>query len=160
MTNRHKLRRAFLDEVLLGNMAAVKDALQRGVHVDVRDPEHGETALMLAVQFGHSRVICLLLHQGADVNARDRRGFTPLMLAKADALSELLRRGAQIDAQDASGQTALMHAVLQADYDKVKLLIDHGADISLCDDNGETALAHAMSYGLLGIQEWLMAQSS
>jgi ankyrin repeat protein len=82
------------------------------------------------------------------------------MLAKADALSELLRRGAQIDAQDASGQTALMHAVLQADYDKVKLLIDHGADISLCDDNGETALAHAMSYGLLGIQEWLMAQSS
>lgn len=44
----------------------------------------GNTPLMLGVCFGYHEIADLLLQSGADPNAADSRGFTPLMAASRD----------------------------------------------------------------------------
>lgn len=51
-----------------------------GVGVDVRGAEY-RTPLHLAAATGHAEAAALLLLRGADVGARDARGFTPRRLA-------------------------------------------------------------------------------
>ncbi len=59
----------------------------------------GRTPLFVAAWLGHARVVELLLDFGAEVNARDRYGWTPLREAEVShriTLADLLRqRGAR-----------------------------------------------------------------
>ena len=72
-----------------------------------------------------------LLAKGADLNAADRHGVTPLMAAAAvgsvDAMQRLLDHGAKVDARNEFGSTALMWSV--TDRAKVRLLLQHHADV-------------------------------
>ncbi|MBM3793824.1 MAG: ankyrin repeat domain-containing protein [Acidobacteria bacterium] len=71
------------------------------------------TPLMFAVAYGPVDMVRLLLESGADVNARDTRGMTPLMLAVASEQQDpaivklLLSRGARREDKSAAGETAL-----------------------------------------------------
>lgn len=66
--------------------------------VESEDVE-GHRPLHLAVEGGHAEAVELLLDMGADVNARTRRGATPLQMAEAmgyEAIAQLLcARGAE-----------------------------------------------------------------
>ncbi len=80
--------------------------------VDARGFE-GFTALMGASSEGKIAAMEYLLSQGADVNAKNDDGVTPLMLAateSVDAVKLLVDAGANIDAQDNQGYTALYYA--------------------------------------------------
>jgi hypothetical protein len=71
------------------------------------------TSLMLAAPYGSSEMIGALLKAGANVNAKDVRQMTPLMLAVASETQDLqvvellLEAGAQVNEVSASGETAL-----------------------------------------------------
>jgi ankyrin repeat protein len=71
------------------------------------------TALMLAAPYGSPALIDLLLKAGSDVNAKDERALTPLMLAvasetqDAQVVQRLLSAGADVNARSTSGETAL-----------------------------------------------------
>jgi ankyrin repeat protein len=96
----------------------------------------GHTALMEGA-WGHdsdippegvdrAEVIRLLLGAGADVNARDKLGLTPLALStfNPQVVRLLLEAGADPNAHDYRGETALD----SASNDEVKrLLVEHGA---------------------------------
>lgn len=60
-------------------------------------------------------LVKLLVERGADVDSRDSRRLTPLMIAAANAHHDevvyLLKAGARIDLEDASGKTAREHAI-------------------------------------------------
>lgn len=88
----------------------------------------------------HPEVIAHLLSAGANPNAVDFEGATPLMYAgevgTPDVLLALLAAGADVNAQDAGGRTALMYAADHCLTDSVRLLVEAGADATLQDKNG------------------------
>jgi hypothetical protein len=65
-----------------GDIPRLQKLLGRQLPIDARD-ENGRTALMLAVLRGESRAVDMLLASGADPNAADGRGTTPLQAAVA-----------------------------------------------------------------------------
>ena len=60
----------FLIICALGNTQDVIEAIQNGANINAKD-KYGRTALILAVEGGHTGTAELLLKLGADVNAKD-----------------------------------------------------------------------------------------
>lgn len=83
-----------------------------------------------------------MLTAGANVNAKDERGITPLMYAawvgSSDAMTQLLDRGADPNLSNSSGSTALMLSA--TDIAKVRLLKARGANVNAASTRGRTAL--------------------
>jgi Ankyrin repeats (3 copies)/Domain of unknown function (DUF6438) len=89
-------------------------------------------------------VVALLFAAGADSNAADSSGATPMMYAAevgtAEVLGGLLAARADLNAKDGEGRTALMYAADHCQTEFVRLLVQAGADVTLKDTNGDTAL--------------------
>jgi ankyrin repeat protein len=72
-----------------------------------------------------------LLTQGADVNAKDKGGFTALMDAAweghTDTVQALLAQGADVNAKNKNGDTALMLAKEGGHKEIVHILKEAGA---------------------------------
>ncbi len=94
---------------------------------------------------GNPVIVEALVTHGAALNARDSRGFTPLMAAIADGKNPcawlLLAHGAEVNGQDKdSGITNLMRAVTYENLPLVQALLARGVDPNVQDKNGLTAL--------------------
>ena len=85
-----------------------------------------------------------LINKGADIEAKNRSGWTSLMCASYNGHSEvvkvLLEKGADIEAKDNDGQTSLISASEWNYSDVVKMLLENRADIEAKDNRGKTAL--------------------
>ncbi|MBL8300431.1 MAG: ankyrin repeat domain-containing protein [Rhodanobacteraceae bacterium] len=108
-------------------LALALDLAQRGADAFAAN-EQGETATHLAAQLGAAPLLDRLLDAGADPNARDQHGRTPLHAA-------LAAPGPQLD-------------------DVVRSLIRHGADPEIAANDGETALGRALA-GNRTLHRWL-----
>jgi ankyrin repeat protein len=105
--------------------------------------------LLGAATTGDAAKVKQAIAKGADVNATDERGWTPLILASriggVDAVKFLIEKGAKVNVKDNAGMTPLMHASAFGHSAAVKLLIERGADVSMKDNHGDTALEWAGS---------------
>ena len=54
---------------------------QNRIDVDCETESNHDTALTLSCAGGHEELVSLLLHRGANIEHRDKKGFTPLILA-------------------------------------------------------------------------------
>ncbi|MEH1771269.1 MAG: ankyrin repeat domain-containing protein, partial [Nostoc sp.] len=67
---------------------------------------YGETPLHLAVSQGNKQVVELLIAKGADVNAKNKDGNTPLHLAyDLDIVKLLIAKGADANAKNNDDMT-------------------------------------------------------
>ncbi|NEP13783.1 MAG: protein kinase [Symploca sp. SIO2C1] len=93
----------------------------------------------------------LLIVKGADVNAKDHQGNTPLQLAiehERGVAGLLIDKGADVNAKDHQGNTPLHNALVSRseNQDSAKLLIARGADINAKDNQSRTPLHLAIAY--------------
>ena len=114
-----------------GNLALVKLLLSKGANVNAATQGALQvrkgpialnhlTALMYAAPYGTPELLRALIDAGAQVNAKDIRGMTPLMLAVASETQN---------------------------PEVVRLLMNNGADVKARSEAGETALDWARKYG-------------
>jgi len=112
-------------------------------------------ALFEAVKGGDVARVKKLLEKGADLNARDVSGWTPLHEAALNGrfgIAELLiKHGADLNARDKDGNTPLHIAALNNYADVTELLIKHGADLNAKNGDGSTPLHIAAHHGHVGI---------
>ena len=91
---------------------------------------------------GDIEKIKLLLEKGANIEAKDSYGNTPLVWASWSGYIEvvklLIEKGADIEVKNNYGFTPLIWASQNGRIEVVKLLVEKGADIEAKDINGET----------------------
>ena len=135
-----------------GNPDMVREILRYRPKLEARDGK-GRTAVFAV---GESRsdngnpVECLrlLAAAGADVNAHDKDGNTPLHeIYLTDLEEELLKLGADVNARNNDGETPIFTTV---DDDAIPLLVAHGADLSIRNNKGETVIESAVQSGWAG----------
>ena len=89
---------------------------------------------------GDSAKVNEMIEKGADVNARDRFGDTPLHLAiknrHPDTATLLIHRGANINVAGALGDTPLHVSIYEEQKGLSELLLKKGADESLLNRYG------------------------
>ncbi|XP_023319197.1 tankyrase-1-like [Trichogramma pretiosum] len=120
----------------------VSDERYQPVQIDARD-SGGNTPLHLAIDYhGYKNLVELLLKNGADPNATNKKGSTPLHIVCMDGsetfdtleiffkTNQELDQLVQVDARDNSGRTPLQCAVARLLPDVIDLLLDQGADLT------------------------------
>ncbi|KAK8099138.1 ankyrin repeat-containing protein [Apiospora kogelbergensis] len=127
--------------------------LSHGGQINMGAGEDSKTPLHLAVErdsqayWGEPSLVDMLLGAGADPNARNIRGETPLhgvTPGSPGLVDSFVRHGADIDAVDNNGFTPLL--TLMSPYHRrpnigtVERLIDHGADVNKATNKGNTIM--------------------
>ncbi|KAA0153200.1 hypothetical protein FNF29_03388 [Cafeteria roenbergensis] len=128
-----------------GSAAEVGRLLSEGAPVNWKHESMNQrSALERAAACGHLEVARLLLSHGADIEARDIFGQTPLVLAAKKghlSIAELLLdAGADVNAKSKADWTALTSCALRGWTDLARLLLAHGADTGAVTSNGWTAI--------------------
>jgi ankyrin repeat protein len=116
-----------LEALLLNQVGETALVLER------RDSE-GQTFLYLAAEFGHQRMVKLLLDKGADVNVKGGAYGNALQAASEGGheavVKLLLENGADVNAQGGEYGNALKAASEGGHEAVVKLLLENGADVN------------------------------
>ena len=109
---------------------------------------------------GKLEVVRLLISRGANVNAEDSEGCTPLKAAASqghlDVVKFLLEKGADPNAIGYDQMTSLESAAEEGNEELVRVLLDGGADVDAGSPYGWTALMKAAKKGNLRIVKVLL----
>jgi len=109
----------------------------------------GSSALHSAANHNRIKTIQFLIGRGANLNAMDANGRTPLMLAVSHghipSCQLLLEAGSQPDLSTHFGFTALHFAAMIHSYDLVNLLVISGAEVNKKDQRGWTPAMLALN---------------
>jgi hypothetical protein len=111
-TDKFKLKVAICHD----DLQLIKTILNRGFDVNaVIEEERCLTAIGMAAMLGKEQMVEYLVSRGADVNARDKEGNTPVMLSvvydQPATLKKLVEMGAELKSKDQYGYTAMDKAV-------------------------------------------------
>ena len=146
-----------------GHAEVVGLLLNKGADLNAMDAKHGLTALHWAVFHNQQAAMQALLDKGASPGLKDRRGFTPLLLAAHYAKPEIV--GLLLDRtppgeQDAARKTLLLVAAAAGRTDNARLLLDQGADVNARSDTSQTPLMMAAKSGKKDTVKFLLEKGA
>ena len=142
--------RTFHEAVHMGDVKTVRSMLATAPELATSTDEYGFQPVHLLDMYPDEAVLDLLLANGADINAMNDDGITILhIVTDPDAVRLLIKRGASIEARDKRGWTPLIEQAnnQQNGPDVVAALLARGADPNAEGHNGETALSFARETG-------------
>ncbi|KAK5856133.1 hypothetical protein PBY51_007751 [Eleginops maclovinus] len=123
----------------------ISDLIYQGASLAAQTDRTGETALHLAARYARADAAKRLLDAGADANAQDNTGRSPLhaaVAADAQGVFQILirNRATDLDSRMYDGSTALILAARLAVEGMVEELITCHADVNAVDELGKSAL--------------------
>lgn len=114
-------------------------------------PSVNEPGLHAAAARNDAAAIRDLLSAGADIDARDGRGRTALLVAthgnRIDAAQALIDAGADVNAQDDIHDSPYLYAGARGHLEILTMTLAHGADLKSINRYGGTALIPASERG-------------
>ena len=126
---------------------------------DIPTGRYNQTLLHLISHEGHVEIGQRLLDRGADIDAQERDGWTPLYIAvicgQLEFARMLLERGAAVHTPSHKGETPLYMASQQGQVQVVRLLLEYGADLHVRDHDGRTPSEVASIHGKRDIVQLL-----
>ena len=139
----------FLDSVKKKEGEKVTEMLDEGSPnlINTRDLTTGESALHIVTQRRDLTWMEFLIAKGANVNIRDERGVTPLVVACnlgfVEGVELLIKSGARVDESNNSGETPLITSVHNRNMPLIRILLAAGADPDRADNSGRSARDYA-----------------
>lgn len=129
------------------DVGKVRQLLSDGASPNQTDEDNATTGMHVAASTGNLQIMAILYKAGADINARNGVGDSPLDLAaqhdQLDAAKLLLEMKARINDQDKNGMTALMFAAKAGDVEMVHYMLEAGANPNTSDYTGRDAVGWA-----------------
>lgn len=153
------------DAVKKGDIEQVKLQLEKKANVNVRDEEDA-TLLHYAVSEDNVEIAKLLISHGGLVEARTKKGRTPLfwcmgMLTGGPEVARILiSHGADVRAQDEEGKTPLHRAAWTGRVELADVLVENGVDPDIKDIKGKTPLHEAVAFGRKEMAAYLIAKGA
>ena len=126
--------------------------------------EHDMYPLSRAAIIGIPGLVQEVLDLGADVHARNKRGWTALEFAARNGKPEVVRllakHGAKIADRDDDGWSPIERAILMGEFDCVKALVELGCDVNETDSNKISPLWLAARHGRSVIARYLIGRGA
>jgi len=124
-------RKSIYGAAAAGDIVQASRILDWGADVNDKNNAFPGTALHEAAIWDHKEMVEFLLARGANVNARDWGGQTPLHWAvgseRTDVVQLLIARGADVNARGVGGGTPLTKAMHVGNSGMAEFLRQHGA---------------------------------
>lgn len=153
----------FLDTAAKGDFSRIKSLLAHGTNINMTNLQE-ETALHLAVKYGHKRIALILLAHDANVEAQNLSGDTPLHYAAERGRSEivkiLLAYGGNVHARNSQRWSFLPLARGETEIERIALLSAAGGIESTERNRGETPLHRAAQSGNAQTVQLLLAHGA
>ncbi len=139
--------------------------IDRSIEIDSETDSNHDTALTLACAGGHEELVELLLSRKANIEHRDKKGFTPLILAATagheKVVEILINAGADLEAQsERTKDTPLSLACSGGRYEVVELLLKFNANKEHRNVSDYTPLSLAASGGYVNIIKLLLTHGA
>ena len=149
--------RMAVDAWLADNPGVTPDGWDSRELLSPNTGQHRPT-LHTCAEEGHLDFARVLIEAGADVNAEDNYGFTPLYICAEkghlDFARDLIEAGADVNAKEDNGWTPLYMCASEGHLDVARALIEAGADVNAKEKHGRTPLQCSREEGSGHVSPW------